>query len=118
MGMLPMRPEALKGHLDALLLAVLEAEPRHGYAVIEAVRAGSGGTFDLPTGTIYPALHRLERAGFIRSHWHVIGGRRRREYELTTSGRRSLAEERAVWKQFSDAVSALLKGDSWPAVAR
>jgi PadR family transcriptional regulator, regulatory protein PadR len=114
---LPMRSEALKGHLDALLLSVLEAEPRHGYAVIEAVRIGSGGTFDLHTGTIYPALHRLERAGFIRSHWQVIGGRRRREYELTASGRSALSHERAVWAQFSAAVSALLKGNSWPAVA-
>lgn len=117
MGMLPMRPEALKGHLDALLLSVLEAEPRHGYAVIEAVRTGSGGAFDLQTGTIYPALHRLERAGFIHSQWHVIGGRRRREYELTISGRKALTQERALWAQFSGAVSALLKGDSWPAVA-
>lgn len=112
-----MRPEALKGHLDAILLSVLEAEPRHGYAVIEALRIGSGGAFDLPTGTIYPALHRLERAGFIRSDWHVIGGRRRREYELTASGRKALAAERATWAQFSDAVSALLGGNSWPAVA-
>jgi PadR family transcriptional regulator, regulatory protein PadR len=111
---LPMRPEALKGHLDALLLSVLESGPRHGYAVIEAVRAGSGGTFELQTGTIYPALHRLERAGFVRSQWHVIGGRRRREYELTTAGRRSLGEERAVWDQFSAAVSALLTGKPWP----
>jgi len=117
MGLLPMRPEALKGHLDALLLSVLESEPRHGYAVIEAVRTGSGGAFDLQTGTIYPALHRLERAGYIRSRWHVIGGRRRREYELTPSGRTALSKERAVWAQFSSAVSALLKGDSWPAVA-
>lgn len=108
--MLPMRPEALKGHLDALLLSVLESSPRHGYAVIEAVRAGSGGTFELQTGTIYPALHRLERSGFIRSQWQVIGGRRRREYELTASGRQALREERAVWAQFSGAVSALLAG--------
>lgn len=115
--MLPMRPEVLKGHLDALLLSVLEGGPRHGYAIIEAVRAGSGGTFELPTGTIYPALHRLERAGFVRSHWHVIGGRRRREYELTASGSEALHDERAVWAQFSSAVSALL-GKSWPAVTR
>ncbi|GAB3042303.1 helix-turn-helix transcriptional regulator [Parafrigoribacterium mesophilum] len=115
--MLPMRPEALKGHLDALLLSVLETGPRHGYAVIEAVRTGSNGTFDLPTGTIYPALHRLERAGFIRSHWQVISGRRRREYELTASGRGALTKERAVWAQFSTAVSVLLTGESWPAVA-
>ena len=115
--MLPMRPEALKGHLDGLLLSVLESGPRHGYAVIEAVRSGSRGAFDLQTGTIYPALHRLERAGFIRSQWHVIGGRRRREYELTTAGRRALGEERAIWEQFSTAVSALLTGKPWPAVS-
>jgi hypothetical protein len=60
-----MRAEVLKGHLDGLLLATLEAGPRHGYAVMEALRAGSGGRFDLPTGTVYPALHRLERAGLV-----------------------------------------------------
>ena len=63
--MLPMRPELLKGHLDALLLAVLENGPRHGYAIIEALRDGSAGALALPTGTVYPALHRLERAGLI-----------------------------------------------------
>ncbi|TAM68682.1 MAG: PadR family transcriptional regulator [Microbacteriaceae bacterium] len=112
-----MRPEALKGHLDALLLAVLEGGPGHGYAIIEAVRTGSGGTFDLPTGTIYPALHRLERAGYITSRWHIIGGRRRREYELTASGQQTLGDERAVWQQFSTAVSALLQGASWATTA-
>ncbi|WP_313539246.1 MULTISPECIES: helix-turn-helix transcriptional regulator [Leifsonia] len=104
------RSEALKGHLDGLLLAVLEDEPRHGYAIIEALRAGSGGTFDLPTGTVYPALHRLERAGLVGSKWHVIGGRRRREYELTASGRRALRDERVGWAEFADAVTALLHG--------
>ncbi|MGB8385350.1 MAG: helix-turn-helix transcriptional regulator [Dermatophilaceae bacterium] len=103
-----MRAEALKGHLDALLLAVLEGGPLHGYAVIEALRSGSGGTFDLPTGTIYPALHRLERAGFVRSRWHVVAGRRRRDYELTPSGRHALASESAGWARFSTAVSRLL----------
>ncbi|MBA3417844.1 MAG: helix-turn-helix transcriptional regulator, partial [Geodermatophilaceae bacterium] len=60
-----MRAETLKGHLDGLLLAALEAGPLHGYGVIEALRTGSDGTFDLPTGTVYPALHRLERAGLV-----------------------------------------------------
>ena len=113
--MLPMRPETLKGHLDALLLSVLEDGPRHGYVIIEAVRAGSGGTFDLQTGTIYPALHRLERAGYIASRWQVIGGRRRCEYDLTASGRQALGDERAIWTQFSTAVSALLQEKTWPA---
>jgi DNA-binding PadR family transcriptional regulator len=105
-----MRPELLKGHLDALLLAVLESGPRHGYAVIEAVRTGSGGTLDLPTGTVYPALHRLERAGLIGSEWETVGGRRRRAYHLTPSGHTALREHRAVWDRFSTAVTALLVG--------
>lgn len=113
--MLPVRPELLKGHLDALLLAVLEAGPQHGYAVIEALRDGSGGTLDLPPGTVYPALHRLERAGLITSSWHTVAGRRRRTYQLTPSGQGALGEQRAVWEQFSTAVSKLLSGSPWPA---
>ena len=58
-----MSSEQLKGHLDPLVMAVLEGGPAHGYAIIEALRARSGGVFDLPEGTIYPALHRLERGG-------------------------------------------------------
>ncbi|MDJ0457027.1 helix-turn-helix transcriptional regulator [Arthrobacter sp. NQ7] len=95
--------------MDALLLSVLEQGPRHGYAIIESVRDGSEGTFDLPTGTMYPALHRLERAGFIRSEWQDVGGRRRRVYELTTAGRQSLITERVAWSKFSDTLSTLLE---------
>jgi PadR family transcriptional regulator PadR len=112
-----MRAEVLKGHLDGLLLATLEAGPRHGYAVMEVLRDGSGGRIDLPTGTVYPALHRLERAGLVRSQWSTEGGRRRRSYELTGAGRRSLAAERTQWREFSGAVSALLEGRPWPAPA-
>jgi PadR family transcriptional regulator, regulatory protein PadR len=104
-----MRAEALKGHLDGMLLAALEAEPRHGYAIIETLRAGSGGQFDLPTGTVYPALHRLERAGLVQASWSVHGGRRRRLYQLTAAGRRALAAERSTWQEFSAAVTSLLQ---------
>ena len=104
-----MRPETLKGHLDGMLLAALEPGPRHGYAIMEALRAGSGGQFDLPTGTVYPALHRLERAGLVAGTWSVSGGRRRRVYELTPAGRRALDAERGTWRQFSAAVTALLE---------
>ena len=104
-----MRAEALKGHLDGLLLASLEAGPLHGYALIEALRDGSSGRFDLPTGTVYPALHRLEAAGLVKSGWSVVSGRRRRTYELTPDGRRSLADQRTIWDEFSDAVTALLR---------
>lgn len=103
-----MRAETLKGHLDALLLAVLAEGPRHGYGVIEALREGSGGRFDLPKGTIYPALHRLEQAGLVRADWSERTGRRRRVYELTPAGRRRLSAERTAWHEFATAVAALL----------
>ena len=107
----------LKGHLDGLLLAALEAGPLHGYAVMEVLRAGSGGRFDLPTGTVYPALHRLERAGLVRGRWSTEGGRRRRTYELTPAGSRALAGERSNWQEFATTVSTLLEGRRWPAPA-
>ena len=70
--------QALKGHLDLLLLAILEDEQLHGYAVIEALRERSSGEFDLPEGTVYPALHRLEQERLLASRWSDASGRRRR----------------------------------------
>ena len=101
----------LKGHLDMIVLAALAAGPAHGYAVIEEIRRKSGQTFDLPEGTIYPALHRLELAGLLSSKWVTAeSGRRRRVYALTRRGARALAERRAVWEQFSGAIDSLLAG--------
>ncbi|MCI0690301.1 MAG: helix-turn-helix transcriptional regulator [Sporichthyaceae bacterium] len=101
--------QALKGHLDVLLLATLEEGPRHGYAVREALRDGSAGRFDLPTGTIYPALHRLEKAGLIAGAWSTVDGRRRRTYELTEAGYSRLHTDRGKWQGFAAAVTALLE---------
>ncbi|MBM7079614.1 MULTISPECIES: PadR family transcriptional regulator [Micromonospora] len=103
-----MKAQALHGHLDALLLAVLEQGELHGYAVIEALRVRSDGQLDLPTGTIYPALRRLERAGHVASSWSTVNGRERRTYRLTDSGRASLAGERAGWREFSATVGRFL----------
>ena len=107
--------QALKGHLDVLLLAALEDGPRHGYAVKDALRAGSDGRFDLPTGTIYPALHRLEQAGLIAGSWSTVDGRRRRTYRLTADGRRRLQADRSNWQGFAAAVTALLERRTRPA---
>lgn len=107
------RPEVLKGHLDMLLLAVLEDDPSHGYAIIDEVRRRTDGAVDLPTGTAYPALHRLERAGLISSTWRTVDGRRRREYELTRAGAAALGDQRVAWARFSTAVNALLGGTAW-----
>jgi PadR family transcriptional regulator, regulatory protein PadR len=112
-----MRAEILKGHLDGLLLSMLEAGPTHGYALIEALRARSGGAFDLPTGTVYPALHRLERTGLVHGSWASGTGRRRRVYELTEAGTAALREQRVSWWQFAGAVSTVLGGGPWTARA-
>lgn len=103
-----MKADALRGHLDALLLAVLDGEPRHGYAIIEALQERSGGALSLPTGTIYPALRRLERAGLVDSAWSTVGGRERRTYRLTAAGRRALSAERTAWHEFTRTIGAVL----------
>ncbi len=102
-----MTAEELKGHLDGLVLAVLAGEPKHGYAVIEALRRRSGGTLNLPEGTVYPALHRLERNGMLASDWSD-SGRRRRVYRLTANGEKELGIRRARWREFATTVEAVL----------
>ena len=90
-----------------MLLAAIAREPLHGYAVVEAIRDASDGAFDLAEGTVYPALYRLEEAGLLTSSWTTAGGRRRRVYRLTRSGRSRLERERKEWKEFSGAVQAV-----------
>ena len=102
-----MRPEALKGHLDALILAVVSSGPLHGYAIIEELKQRSGGTLALPEGTVYPALHRLEAAGLLASSL-AEKARRRRVYRLTAKGRRELGVRRGEWREFSTVVEAVL----------
>src|ERR1700674_4679941 len=103
-----MRPEILKGHVDLLLLAAVLARPAHGYAVIEELRRRSDGAFDLPEGTVYPALHRLERQGLLASQWSDESGRRRRIYTLTERGKTALNQQRHDWSVFSKAVRAVV----------
>jgi PadR family transcriptional regulator, regulatory protein PadR len=103
-----MNRERLKGNLDLLLLSVLSAGPAHGYAVITALRARSEGTFDLPEGTVYPALHRLEGVGLLASSWSDADGRRRRVYALTGKGEAALAAERTEWRRFAGGIGAVL----------
>jgi PadR family transcriptional regulator, regulatory protein PadR len=106
-----MEGEMLKGHLDMIVLAALAAGPAHGYAVIEEIKRRSNQAFDLPEGTIYPALHRLERAGLLSSRWVTAdSGRQRRVYVLTRRGQQAFAGHRAVWQQFSEAMGGLLAG--------
>ena len=105
-----MNAETLKGHLELLLMSALQSGPAHGYAIAALLRERSDATFDLPEGTLYPALHRLERAGVISSRWDDTTGRRRRVYQLTAKGRRNLALRETEWRQFARAVFAVVGG--------
>jgi DNA-binding PadR family transcriptional regulator len=97
----------LQGHLDGMLLAILTSGPLHGYAIVEEISRRSEGEFDLPEGTIYPALHRLEAAGLLSSSWEIVSGRRRRVYALSHSGVDAVRERLASWHTFRSAVDAV-----------
>lgn len=103
-----MKREAIRGHLDLLLLSALDLGPGHGYALIERLRDRSAGTFDFPEGTIYPALHRLERAGLLTSRWSTGRARRRRVYSLRRKGRAALKEQLQEWRLFARAVERVV----------
>jgi DNA-binding PadR family transcriptional regulator len=100
--------DRLRGNLDLMLLSVLEHEPSHGYGVLQRLRERSGGVFDLPEGTIYPSLHRLEREGLLRSEWREVEGRRRRVYRTTPAGSRAAVAQRREWERFSGGVASVL----------
>src|SRR6201987_2042644 len=103
-----MEGEMLKGHLDMIVLAALSSGPAHGYAIIQEIHRRTGGAFELPEGTVYPALHRLEEAGLLASDWDVVSGRRRRIYRLTHAGVAALAAESRQWREFSGSMTRVL----------
>lgn len=103
-----MKADALRGHLDAMILSVVQDTPLHGYGIAESLQAKSDGVIAPPTGTLYPALRRLERLGYLRSSWETVNGRRRRTYELSRSGRAFLAAERRAWNEMSSVVGNIL----------
>jgi PadR family transcriptional regulator PadR len=101
--------EAVKGHLDLLLLAELQRGSGHGYALIERLRERSEGTFHFPEGTIYPALHRLEKTGLVTSRWSTGVARRRRIYSIRRRGRAVLRDYLRQWRLFARAVERVVE---------
>lgn len=99
---------SVRDNLELLLMGVLRGASAHGYAIIGALRDRSGGEFDLAEGTIYPALHRLEKAGLVTSSIEVAQGRRRRTYALTTKGRAEFAVRRLQFQRFVTTVQGVL----------
>jgi PadR family transcriptional regulator, regulatory protein PadR len=105
-----MRQDLLRGHLDGLLLAALADDAGHGYELARRLSERSGGALSVPEGSLYPALHRLERTGRVASEWSREDGRRRRVYRLTASGRQAVSATRAEWRAFSAAVNGVHGG--------
>jgi len=102
--------DLLQGTLDMLVLKSLQIGSMHGWGITERVESGSRNVLELNQGSLYPALYRLEKQGFIRSEWNVTeNNRRARYYTLTPAGRRQLAAERAKWERLSGAVNLVLK---------
>ena len=104
------RIELLQGTLDLLILQTLQWGPRHGYGISQAIRANSGSVLQVDTGSLYPALHRLERQKWIAAEWKVSENKQRvRVYRLTMTGKKQLASERSRWAQFSEAIAGILQ---------
>ncbi|HMC76828.1 MAG TPA: PadR family transcriptional regulator [Vicinamibacterales bacterium] len=103
------RSDLLQGTLDMLVLQTLRWGPAHGYSISQAIRAASNEVFRVETGSLYPALHRLEKRGLVRAEWKTSDNNQRaRYYRLTPAGRRHLTREQSRWNQLVEAVHALM----------
>jgi PadR family transcriptional regulator, regulatory protein PadR len=104
------RIELLQGTLDLIILQTLRWGPRHGYGISQMIRANSSELLQVETGSLYPALHRLERKGWIQADWTTSENNQRvKEYRLTAAGRKSLVRERSRWEQLSAAIGQILE---------
>lgn len=105
------KPDSLQGSLDLLVLKILSRRPRlHGYGIMSAIRDMSGDVLNAEEGSLYPALHRMEEAGWIRAEWVMKDtGRRARMYELTAAGKKQLATEESRWQTVTTAVNRVLR---------
>ncbi len=104
------RIELLQGTLDMLILTTLQWGPRHGHGIGQSIRADSGELLQVETGSLYPALHRLERQGWLASEWKVSDkNQRAKYYRLTAAGKKQLLAEESKWRLLVKAITGVLK---------
>ncbi len=104
--------ELLKGNTDSLLLCLISREPTYGYQIVKEMEKRSNGYFRFKEGTLYPALHRLEREGLVAAKWQILpNGQQRRYYHMTEKGQQVLATRLATWQDFSTAVKAVTQAE-------
>ena len=104
------KPDALQGTLDLLVLKTLSHEPQHGYGIAARIQQVTGDALRVEEGSLYPALHRMEQAGWIAAQWRITEkNRRARIYRLTRIGEKRLAEEEAKWDRLAEAVGKVLR---------
>ena len=104
------RPELMKGNSESLLLCLVGQQPMYGYQIIKELEGRSQGYFKFKEGTLYPALHRLEKSGLIMGKWQMLpSGRQRRYYYITDKGKRVLAEKMSQWRDFLTAMNLIIQ---------
>jgi transcriptional regulator len=107
------KTDLLRGTLDLLILRTVDAKPGHGVAIADRIRLATDGAFDVQAGSLFPALHRLEREGWIAGEWTSSPeGRRVRAYTLTAAGRKQLVTERQQWDRVVGAMAQVLEGEA------
>ncbi len=105
------RVELLQGTLDMLILRTLQWGPQHGYGIVQALRVNSGEVLQVETGSLYPALHRLERQGWVRAEWkQTESNQRAKYYSISAAGKKQLTADLTRWQQMVAAVAAIMQG--------
>lgn len=109
------RVEVLQGTLDMLILKTLQWGPHHGYGIVQALRANSGEMLQIETGSLYPALHRLERQGWVRAEWkQTESNQRAKFYRMTAAGKKQLAHDLGRWQRIVQAVGSIIDREQEP----
>lgn len=103
------RIELFQGTLDMLVLGTLQWGPSHGYGIVQSLRVGSGAVLQVETGSLYPALHRMERQGWVKSEWKLTeSNQRAKYYRITPAGKKQLASDQSRWQQMVEAIGSIL----------